>query len=84
MEVSDSTRTGPPLLRFARRARNGRRDSAHVDELWCECARATCDAMVPAGADAHRRENGFIVVPRHVDGDRPVVMDDRFVVVVAR
>jgi hypothetical protein len=85
MERSEVIRPNQPAgLRNARRIRNDQHGSFAADGLWCECGRFSCDAMVPAPALAYRRAGAFVVVPRHTDGDRPLVVDDRFVVVVAQ
>jgi hypothetical protein len=81
MQRVESSRSDTVILRESRRTRNSVRRDAFVDELQCECGRPACDATLPAVADAHRRADEFIVVPLHVDGDRALVIDDRFAVV---
>ncbi|MDX6620881.1 MAG: hypothetical protein QOK36_3267 [Gaiellales bacterium] len=81
MRSVESIRSDTVVLRESRRARNSVRRDAFVGELQCECGRQACDATLPACADAHRRADEFIVVPLHVDGDRALVIDDRFAVV---
>jgi hypothetical protein len=81
MHSVESIRSDTVVLRESRRAGNSVRRDAFVDELQCECGRPTCDATLPALASAHRRADEFIVVPLHVDGDRALVIDDRFAVV---
>jgi hypothetical protein len=81
MHGVESIRSDTVILRESRRAGNSGRRDAFVDELQCECGRPGCDATLPAVARAHRRAHEFIVVPLHVDGDRALVIDDRFAVV---
>lgn len=82
MRSVQSSRSDTSILRESRRACNSVRRDALVDALRCECGRPACDATLPAVADGHRRGSEFIVLPLHVDGDRALVIDDRFAVVM--
>lgn len=73
-----------PGLRQHRRTRNEEHISSRRDSRRCECARPSCEAPVPMLADAYRSGDEFIVIPLHVDGDRTVILDDRFAVVRSR
>ena len=72
-------------LRAARRDWNREGLASHRGlrrELQCECAQTDCHATVPPGAEAHRRRPGrFIVVPRHLAGEKVVAAADHFFVV---
>ena len=81
MHRVESIRSNPVILRESRRTGNSVRRDAFADELRCECGRPTCEATLPAVANVHRRAGEFIVLPLHVDGDRALVIDDRFAVV---
>jgi hypothetical protein len=73
-----------PALSERRRAMN-RKNLGLVAELRCECAIPACRESLPVAADDHRgRTDRFIVAPDHLNGDTPVRVADRFIVVSKR
>jgi hypothetical protein len=72
------------VVRESRRARNAEEGGGPTAHLACECTRASCDLTVPVLAAAHRGPGEFIVAPLHVDGDTPIMLDDRFLIVRIR
>lgn len=81
-----ATRPAAATRREARRDRNREGLDAFLRELRrdlrCECGRPECHATIPAQAEAYRGRPGrFIVVPRHLAGERVVAAADRFFVV---
>jgi hypothetical protein len=84
MGIAEPVRVQASVVRDMRRVRNARRSHQLADELLCECGRISCDATLPATAETHRGPGEFIVTPRHVDVDRALVIDDRFVIVTTK
>ncbi len=73
-----------PALSERRRAIN-RKNLGLAAELRCECETPGCRESLPAAADDHRgRTDRFVVAPDHLNGDIPVRVADRFIVVSKR
>jgi hypothetical protein len=81
LSTRQSIRSSSLALGEARRAWNRDRIGL-VSDLRCECTRPSCEALVPAVADTHRKEaTQFIIASTHFDGGLVVRVADRFFVI---